>query len=556
MTMGLNTQNLLHLSAENFSALLKSISGEKILILDSGILKPLDKIMGMSLLREAGVKTIHRLENVVPASFLNSALQYVFVLFPTIESSSQVSGILAANGLGNANTSLIYVPKLTRKVSLFLEEHCVLDLVRLYEFHWEFFPLDSNVWSMLLPQCAFYEPGVQSDVSNYLMLKCLHSVQVLFGKFRKMSAFGAQSSALVQYLASKTMEESLSEPPSDQDGALDHLVVMDRSLDLLPVLLTPLTYEALLHQVFDVSCGQIELERPKAGLKNTERTVIALSNRDKTFASIRYKPFTSIFSFLSSNARRLKEVQSSAANMNVKEMKDFVQFQLKDLQQQYQSVSMHISASEIIQKSLGHMSERSIHIENGIVQKESNIYAKTFAFLQEAIAREFPLPRVKYIISLLHVCIGGLQSQDISFLKRKILEGYGYDKADGVHKFFLYLESVQVNCVSKHCIDSQITPKSQIPEGNHPSFVFGGLYQPLICSLVNRVLNGGVDHTKDPLPKSVPTTVHTRQSSPVARPNILVLFLGGFTYAEIAALNAIERNTGAKIIVASDIDIQ
>ena len=40
-----------------------------------------------------------------------------------------------------------------------------------------------------------------------------------------------------------------------------HLFVIDRSIDLASVLLSPVTYEALLDEVFGISCGVVDFSR-------------------------------------------------------------------------------------------------------------------------------------------------------------------------------------------------------------------------------------------------------------------------------------------------------
>lgn len=69
---------------------------------------------------------------------------------------------------------------------------------------------------------------------------------------------------------------------------------------------------------------------------------LELSTRDKVFENIRFKHFSSIFSFLSNSAKQLRQSQAKAASMNVNQMKDFVQQNLRDLQQQSKAIAIHI----------------------------------------------------------------------------------------------------------------------------------------------------------------------------------------------------------------------
>ncbi len=67
------------------------------------------------------------------------------------------------------------------------------------------------------------------------------------------------------------------------------------------------------------------------------------------FENIRFKHFSSIFTFLSENAKQLQHQQAKTTGMNVTEMKQFVQNNLRDLQSQSKAIAIHIGASEAIQ---------------------------------------------------------------------------------------------------------------------------------------------------------------------------------------------------------------
>ena len=111
-----------------------------------------------------------------------------------------------------------------------------------------------------------------------------------------------------------------------KDGEIGHVFIMDRDFDYASCLLSPVTYEALLDEVFGINCGVVDIGDSNAKLE--------LSSRDRTFENIRGKHFSEIFSHLSNTAKQLQASQSKASNMNVNEMREFVQEKLKLMQQQ------------------------------------------------------------------------------------------------------------------------------------------------------------------------------------------------------------------------------
>ena len=48
------------------------------------------------------------------------------------------------------------------------------------------------------------------------------------------------------------------EPRASPDQPISHIYVFDRNIDLTTVLMTGVTYEAMLHDSFTISCGKIQ----------------------------------------------------------------------------------------------------------------------------------------------------------------------------------------------------------------------------------------------------------------------------------------------------------
>ena len=85
------------------------------------------------------------------------------------------------------------------------------------------------------------------------------------------------------------------------------MLIVDRSVDYASVLLSPLTYEALLNEVFENVCGTIDLdERVTKG----DHVKLQLTSKDKMFMKIRAQHFTNIFASLGSYAKQLKAQQN------------------------------------------------------------------------------------------------------------------------------------------------------------------------------------------------------------------------------------------------------
>ena len=72
--------------------------------------------------------------------------------------------------------------------------------------------------------------------------------------------------------------------------------------------------------------------------------------------------------------------------MNVTEMKQFVQRDLRDLQNQSKAIAIHIGASEAIQAARGNAYEQLLPIENALIS--NNAYKDAINFAEDAMARD------------------------------------------------------------------------------------------------------------------------------------------------------------------------
>ena len=217
-------------------------------------------------------------------------------------------------------------------------------------------PLDYDLLSLELNQ--FFGRTFQDEEYSLLhsVSQSILGIQALFGQVKNRVGIGKHSVTVLEQL---DLLEHGQHTSSGTSREISTLIVVDRSLDYASALLSPLTYEALLNEVFINTCGTIGklltfqrhyslslilhflLDLDERVTKG-EHVKLQLSSRDKMFAKIRAQHFTNIFASLSSYAKQLKQQQAKAANMSINEMKSFVQKELKDMQTQGKAVALHI----------------------------------------------------------------------------------------------------------------------------------------------------------------------------------------------------------------------
>ena len=94
---------------------------------------------------------------------------------------------------------------------------------------------------------------------------------------------------------------------------------------------------------------------------------------------------------------------------------------------------------------------------------------------------------------------------------------------------------------------------SDSKNGNHPSYVFGGVYTPLIFALVKKCLEDK-EPSLEEFARCFGNVLRTNgyNNPHWATPGkCVVFFVGGVTLAEVASLDLLSRQTGRQIIIAA-----
>jgi hypothetical protein len=123
------------------------------------------------------------------------------------------------------------------------------------------------------------------------------------------------------------------------------LVLLDRKIDWVTPMLTPLTYEGLLDDILGIDCGFIHVDShvldpptdgivdpgtPAAIISSTSSSPtlqsIPLNNHDSLYAEVRNQHVEKIGKFLQGQAKALKESHSTFTDKNKKDLSEIHQF--------------------------------------------------------------------------------------------------------------------------------------------------------------------------------------------------------------------------------------
>jgi len=361
---------------------------------------------------------------------------------------------------------VIWVPRRTLVCNKILEEAGVLGDISVEEFPLHFIPLEQDVLSLALQDSfadlylvrAFaityfgrtFADGIQrkDPTSVFLAAQALWPLQQKYGLFPRIIGKGDNAKRLMELLFRMRSEASTEENTSANvsrfgmmpSAAIESLVVIDREVDLATPLLTQLTYEGLIDELYGINHNQAEVDSsivgvapaaqpsgkaPAAPTQQGLKRKIQLDSSDKLYDQTRDANFGIVSSLLNKVARRLQsEYESRHGAKSTTELREFVN-KLPGYQSEQQSLKIHTGLVEDIMK----------HTESNIFRRTLDVQqnlnsgfdpSSEHDSIEELIARDLPLRIILRLLCLESCLSGGLRPKDLDSFKRQILHAYGY----------------------------------------------------------------------------------------------------------------------------------
>lgn len=396
-------------------------------------------------------------------------------------------------------------------------------------------------------------------------------------------------------------------------ASIESLIIIDREIDFATVLLTQLTYEGLIDEMFGIQHNQTEIDTsivgpapgapqpgktPAAPAKQDLKRKIQLDSTDKLYEQLRDTNGAIVDGLLNKVARRLQsDMESRHTAKSTSEMRDFIN-KLPGYQSEQQSLKIHINLTEEIMKNTQtDIFRRTLEVQQNLYDGSDPSYQHDT--IEELISRDISLPTVLRLICLESCISGGLRPKDLENFKRLVLHAYGYQHLltlDALERIGLLSSRASANVlfnpigVGGGAVEGSKTNynylrkvlKLVVDEVNEQNpndiaYVYSG-YAPLTVRLVQCIIqkqhlltiakgasaatnNGfsGAAHgwqgfedalrnikgeTFSKVQKGEEQAVKARHmlAGTGAKPKtVVVMFLGGITFTEIAALRFVAR---------------
>jgi vacuolar protein sorting-associated protein 33A len=327
----------------------------------------------------------------------------------------------------------------------------------------------------------------------------------------------------------------------------------------------------------------------RAGLKRK----VKFDNTDALYAQLRSANFARVGPMLNQVARRLEADYDGRHSRNINELRSFVN-KLPGLQSEHQSLGLHTNlADDMIKHTRSDAFNKELEVQQNLVGGGDPSYQHDN--IEELISRDAPISSVLRLLCLESTIAGGLKPRDLESFKRQVLHAYGYQHLltlNALEKMELLLPRSGANALLLPVGGAQSSSSAGtktnysymrkelrliIDEYNEAdpediAYVYSG-YAPLSVRLVQCILQKQYLQTlhKSPLPLTPASTGWTgfedilkSARGPtfniVQRPTdekaakaktalaggsgwktVFVMFLGGITYTEIAALRFVAK---------------
>ncbi|KAL4227335.1 Vacuolar protein sorting-associated protein 33B [Mactra antiquata] len=552
---------------------------DKDLVLDPDLMKPLDRITGgASFLKENGVDKIFKLDRNDRQTKLVGRDKRVYLVKPKINIMKIIADHISSEKSRGEKRQyrIVMVPRKLFLCEMILEQEGVMGSCDLDQVDLDLVPLDVDILSMETPE--FFKSYFLNNDSTMLQTvsNSILRIQQLMGEIPNVYCLGKTGKMCYELL--KLIQGESTIIPDYPRSEIGHLFLVDRGIDFVTPLCSQVVYEGLLDDMFGIQCGCVEFG-PEITQKD-QPVKIRLHSEDQMYEGIRNQHFTNVFELLKSKAQDLQSVSDKRKNFTkVSDMKDFVANDLRSLNKSKANLSYHIGACEqIIKKKNKGDFQEFMQTEHSLL--EGTGLKENMNYIEDSINKQNNMTSNLKLLCLASLVNDGIPVKEYKTFKTQFAQSHGFEQIVTFHnlkKIGLLREQegpshsmpAGMAALTRNSSFKNLRKKiNLIPsvetDLRRPcdmSYVFSGAYSPLSCKLIEQVLQKegfqGMDEIKKYLPSEL--HCHVRLKTPGPKTNqpgraakvVLVYFIGGCTYSEIAALRFLGKQTGYKFIIAT-----
>ncbi len=465
------------------------------------------------------------------------------------------------------NYKIIFVPRKLEICDYILENEGVYGYLEMFQWNLHLIPLDANLLSLERFD-SFKNLYIENDFTIlHSVAKSMVLLEEIYGAVPVIHGKG-EKAQMAWDLFLRLKEVMKLHPRSKEGGsAITEMIILDRQTDLVTPLCSQLTYEGILDDVIRIQSGYIHISKEITG-KGQDSKVVVNAN-DPVFGVIRSLHFSYVPSTLSAITKGLRTSYSEGKTLSsIPELKSFVQ-KLPELTKKHDSLAIHIKVSEHITNKMKRQEfQRQLFFERAILEAVEK--TQITDYIEECIQRQMPYHIPLRLLCLMSTTNNGIKSKYFLPLKRAFLHSYGHKHLITFYNLFKVglLEHKEEETSKAHqkpkstfkqlSRQLKLVPKDPGLHDVHTpkdmSYVYGGAYRPLSCSVVKHLVQHKSWKGLDDVVKNwsgQPFTHVDKSISASSDKVVLVYFIGGVTYSEFNALQNLGKRTHTTYVVAT-----
>lgn len=460
------------------------------------------------------------------------------------------------SGTPSKSISVFLVPRRTLICEKVLEEIGVYGDIKIGEYPLDLIPFDEDILSMEIPT-SFKECNLDGDLSSlYYVARSIMKLQSFYGLIPHIKVKGENAKNVYEMML--RMRKQVGSEIFNAVPEINTLILFDRKVDMLTPMVTQLTYEGLIDELFGIKNN---LFTPTfqciPDIPPSAKPKVLLNSNDNIYAQIRDLNQQFIGKRLKENALEIdKKMQGKKELKTVQQIKEFTE-KLPQLQEDKRNLEMHINIVQYINALIGKTAFRKyVQTQLGILAGDDE--KTTLAYIEEMIDRQEPLIKVLRLLCLQSLTQNGLKKGVFENIRRDIIQSYGLEallvlnnldrcgllKKQGEGRKWNW-KSVSSG-LSLYREDIMEQPEEKVRTDLHA--VHSG-YAPLSVALIERAVadDGKGWNTISDILDSLPGerkevfqkgAMDTQPGKKV----VLVFFIGGITFAELSAIRYLNEN--------------
>ena len=527
-------------------------SVEKTLVLEKSCVSKLNYLTSLEPLKERKVRK--ELLVLKSTSFVSDSPIIIYIITPQLENIKIIEKHIESTtkDFGSKDSSeiqqdkehynkyhLIFIPKITGDCYSFINNSKYKSYFNTHILNIDIYQLDYDLLS-LENKNSFRDIYIDKNLNSLSRLsRAIIKYETVFGRIKYKYSKGLYSKKLIEML---NREEESSNNLNNENETLA-CIIFDRNVDMITPLCSNQIYEGIIDEYIGIDFNSISVKNTllekESKVENMKK--IDLSEKDKFYSSIKDFNFIKIKNFL---PQRLADLNKENLDKEKKVEKT--------------SLTNHINISDYISR------EQKLPIFKYYQNYERSILKgelpnKFHEFIEDELSKktnEFNLLKMICLESLVH---SGIKYKIYEQIKKDFLNVYGYQELFLWHNLEK-LEILKPQDNNNYYSDANkklqlIFDNVDVNEPNDISYAYNG-YAPMIIRLVEKSISqGGWNSIKDILKKipgetNFPSDETDIYSTSVDKQFILLVFIGGITYGELAGIRLLnKKNRNKKFIV-------